>query len=127
MACKRRGAPAEAYSGKFGLDIFRIHAIIQGICENSLQSMNMKWACSSAGRAFGSHPRGREFESLQVHQVRDNPIKFGLSRTFYAVCERKGALLIFGFALPNKKNQKVRGNIKGLSIHRFTKQPQQKR
>ena len=26
------------------------------------------WACSSAGRAFGSHPRGREFESLQVHQ-----------------------------------------------------------
>ena len=27
------------------------------------------WACSSAGRAFGSHPRGREFESLQVHQV----------------------------------------------------------
>ncbi len=24
-------------------------------------------ACSSAGRAFGSHPRGREFESLQVH------------------------------------------------------------
>ena len=27
------------------------------------------WACSSAGRAFGSHPRGREFESLQVHQM----------------------------------------------------------
>ena len=27
------------------------------------------WACSSAGRAFGSHPRGREFESLQVHQI----------------------------------------------------------
>ena len=26
-------------------------------------------ACSSAGRAFGSHPRGREFESLQVHQT----------------------------------------------------------
>ena len=25
------------------------------------------WARSSAGRAFGSHPRGREFESLQVH------------------------------------------------------------
>ena len=24
-------------------------------------------ACSSAGRAFGSHPRGRGFESLQVH------------------------------------------------------------
>ena len=21
------------------------------------------------GRAFGSHPRGREFESLQVHQM----------------------------------------------------------
>ena len=27
------------------------------------------WACSSAGRAFGSHPRGRGFESLQVHQM----------------------------------------------------------
>ncbi len=27
-------------------------------------------ACSSAGRAFGSHPRGREFESLQVHHCR---------------------------------------------------------
>ena len=26
-------------------------------------------ACSSAGRAFGSHPRGRGFESLQVHQT----------------------------------------------------------
>ena len=26
------------------------------------------WAHSSAGRAFGSHPRGRGFESLQVHQ-----------------------------------------------------------
>ncbi len=26
-------------------------------------------ACSSVGRAFGSHPRGRGFESLQVHQI----------------------------------------------------------
>ena len=25
------------------------------------------WACSAAGSAFGSHPRGRGFESLQVH------------------------------------------------------------
>ena len=30
--------------------------------------MSSAWACSSVGRAFGSHPRGREFESLQVHQ-----------------------------------------------------------
>ena len=35
------------------------------------------WACSSAGRAFGSHPRGRGFESLQVHQTR-----FGRTPTF---------------------------------------------
>ena len=28
------------------------------------------WAHSSAGRAFGSHPRGRGFESLWVHQSR---------------------------------------------------------
>ena len=26
-------------------------------------------ACSSVGRAFGSHPRGRGFESLQVHHI----------------------------------------------------------
>ena len=25
------------------------------------------WGRSSAGRAFGSHPRGREFESLRLH------------------------------------------------------------
>ena len=29
-----------------------------------------KRACSSAGRAFGSHPRGQGFESLQVHQLK---------------------------------------------------------
>ena len=29
--------------------------------------MGLRRACSSVGRAFGSHPRGREFESLQVH------------------------------------------------------------
>ena len=27
------------------------------------------WACSAAGSAFGSHPRGRGFESLQVHHT----------------------------------------------------------
>ena len=30
------------------------------------------WARSSDGRAFGSHPRGRGFESLRVHQKRSN-------------------------------------------------------
>ena len=25
------------------------------------------WGCSAVGSAFGSHPRGRGFESLQVH------------------------------------------------------------
>ena len=39
------------------------------------------WACSSAGRAFGSHPRGREFESLQVHQKQTCKRK----SVFYAV------------------------------------------
>ena len=40
-------------------------------------------ACSSAGRAFGSHPRGREFESLQVHQnVRNFLILLGISELF---------------------------------------------
>ena len=27
------------------------------------------WARSSAGRAFGSHPRGRGFDPLRVHQI----------------------------------------------------------
>ena len=31
-------------------------------------SIRIVWACSSAGRAFGSHPRGRGFESLRFHQ-----------------------------------------------------------
>src|SRR5699024_2906603 len=29
-----------------------------------------RWACSSVGRAFGSHPRGQGFESLQVHHIK---------------------------------------------------------
>ena len=29
----------------------------------------MTWACSSVGRAFGSHPRGQGFKSLQVHHT----------------------------------------------------------
>ena len=37
-------------------------------CTVHITKLNNIWACSSAGRAFGSHPRGREFESLQVHQ-----------------------------------------------------------
>ena len=32
--------------------------------------VEMTWACSSVGRAFGSHPRGQGFESLQVHKNR---------------------------------------------------------
>ena len=31
--------------------------------------VEMTWACSSVGRAFGSHPRGQGFESLQVHHT----------------------------------------------------------
>ena len=31
--------------------------------------VEMTWACSSVGRAFGSHPRGQGFESLQVHHI----------------------------------------------------------
>ena len=34
--------------------------------------MCRSWACSSVGRAFGSHPRGREFESLQVHHEKSS-------------------------------------------------------
>ena len=39
------------------------------------------WACSSAGRAFGSHPRGRGFESLQVHHEK---LRNFIFRSFFA-------------------------------------------
>ena len=42
------------------------------------------WACSSAGRAFGSHPRGRGFESLQVHHF------FILNAFFICRCDGIG-------------------------------------
>ena len=35
------------------------------------------WACSSAGRAFGSHPRGRRFDPVQVHHFEKNHRQFG--------------------------------------------------
>ena len=38
--------------------------------------------CVAFGRAFGSHPRGREFESLQVHHVAADGISF--AAYFYA-------------------------------------------
>ena len=38
------------------------------------------WACSSVGRAFGSHPRGQGFESLQVHQTRKIRTYFRLEK-----------------------------------------------
>ena len=37
---------------------------IRNLCYNALAM----WGRSSAGRAFGSHPRGRGFESLRLHQ-----------------------------------------------------------
>ena len=43
-------------------------AIVAG---RGMLSSKRIWACSSVGRAFGSHPRGREFESLQVHQMNE--------------------------------------------------------
>ena len=47
-----------------------------GIISSAFKHMLMG-ACSSAGRAFGSHPRGREFESLQVHQKKRSRKIFG--------------------------------------------------
>ena len=48
------------------------------------------WACSSVGRAFGSHPRGREFESLQVHQKcarrTQEPVIYVAGNLFVLVC-----------------------------------------
>ena len=41
---------------------------ISGILFKCRRKRGRIWACSSAGRAFGSHPRGRGFKSLQVHQ-----------------------------------------------------------
>lgn len=36
-----------------------------------------KWARSSAGRAFGSHPRGRRFDPVRVHHFEKNHRQFG--------------------------------------------------
>ena len=36
-----------------------------------------KWARSSAGRAFGSHPRGRRFDPVRVHHLEKNHRQFG--------------------------------------------------
>ena len=47
------------------------------------------WARSSVGRAFGSHPRGRGFESLRVHQKHRKIDRF---------C---GVLLSFGYFFDN--------------------------
>ena len=46
-------------------------------------------ACSSVGRAFGSHPRGRGFESLQVHHcVCRLHISFAACKLFYIFIRR---------------------------------------
>ncbi len=41
------------------------------ICGTILSALcKAPWGRSSAGRAFGSHPRGRGFESLRLHQAK---------------------------------------------------------
>ena len=46
-------------------------------------------ACSSAGRAFGSHPRGREFESLQVHQNVRNFLIFTEDSELFCIFQKQ--------------------------------------
>ena len=46
-------------------------------------------ACSSAGRAFGSHPRGREFESLQVHQNVRNFLVFSEDSELFCIFQNQ--------------------------------------
>ena len=46
-------------------------------------------ACSSAGRAFGSHPRGREFESLQVHQNVRNFLVFAEDSELFCIFQNQ--------------------------------------
>ena len=46
-------------------------------------------ACSSAGRAFGSHPRGREFESLQVHQNVRNFLIFAEDSELFCIFQNQ--------------------------------------
>ena len=44
--------------------------------------------CEPVGRAFGSHPRGRGFESLRVHHVRASFISLAL-----IFCQNQSALI----------------------------------
>lgn len=41
--------------------------------------VEMTWACSSVGRAFGSHPKGRGFDSLRVHKTPYRVKRYGVS------------------------------------------------
>ena len=45
--------------------------------------VEMTSACSSVGRAFGSHPRGQGFESLQVHK-KQNSVSADTEFSFYS-------------------------------------------
>ena len=40
------------------------------------RAMNLRWGCSSAGRALRWQRRGRGFEPLQLHQTLKNKSKF---------------------------------------------------
>ena len=62
---------------------------------------NKIWGRSSVGRAFGSHPRGHEFESHRLHQKSRMPKVFGIF-TYYLFALHSSAYS--GFWASNKES-----------------------
>ena len=78
------GALVQFYAPKFG-DV----AQASGGWFASMPPKKSIRACSSAGRAFGSHPRGREFESLQVHQNVRNFLVFAEDSELFCIFQNQ--------------------------------------
>ena len=70
------------------------------------------WARSSAGRAFGSHPRGRGFDPLRVHQN-------NIIRTFCRLV--MGSDLLFLLEKLKTGNEENRRTVDHAKVHLKTK------
>ena len=70
------------------------------------------WARSSAGRAFGSHPRGRGFDPLRVHQN-------NIIRTFCRLV--MGSDLLFLLEKSKTGNEENRRTVDHAKVHLKTK------
>ena len=78
------------------------------------------WAHSSAGRAFGSHPRGRGFESLWVHQKERHLLK---ADVFLFAPAAKGRLHPPAFECSRSAQPPLRNSPPSLTTANFWRTP----